>query len=166
MSEQHVPEDWILSDRPERPEEACGVFGVFAEGEDVAHLAYFGLHALQHRGQESAGIAVADGHSLMVVKNLGLVPQVFTESDLTSLQGHIALGHTRYSTTGASKKWENAQPMISSIGPNTIALAHNGNLVNTASLREELQSLGARFRSTTDSEVIVRLVDQIGRAHV
>ena len=164
-NENPAGDSWILSDRPERPEEACGVFGVWAEGEDVARLAYFGLHALQHRGQESAGIAVADGHSLTVVKNLGLVPQVFTESDLTSLQGHIAVGHTRYSTTGASKKWENAQPMISSIGPNTIALAHNGNLVNTVSLREELHTLGARFRSTTDSEVIVRLVDHFTQAH-
>jgi amidophosphoribosyltransferase len=165
VSEKHIPAEWILSERPDRPEEACGVFGVHAEGEDVARLAYFGLHALQHRGQESAGIAVADGHSLMVVKNLGLVPQVFTESDLTSLQGHIAVGHTRYSTTGASKKWENAQPMISSIGPNTIALAHNGNLVNTASLRDELGTLGVRFRSTTDSEVMARLVDHFTQAH-
>ena len=165
MSEKHVSSDWILSDRPERPEEACGVFGVYATGEDVARLAYFGLHALQHRGQESAGIAVADGHTLMVVKNLGLVPQVFTESDLDSLQGFLAVGHTRYSTTGASKKWENAQPMISSIGPNTIALAHNGNLVNTASLRDELSALGTRFRSTTDSEVIVRLVDHFTQQH-
>jgi amidophosphoribosyltransferase len=120
---------------------------------------------LQHRGQESAGIAVADGHTLMVVKNLGLVPQVFTESDLDSLPGHIAVGHTRYSTTGSSRKWENAQPVISSIGPNTIALAHNGNLVNTASLREELQTLGVRFRSTTDSEVMVRLVDHFTQVH-
>ncbi|MRS11939.1 MAG: amidophosphoribosyltransferase [Actinobacteria bacterium] len=158
-------EDWILSERPENPEEACGVFGIWAQNEDVARLTYFGLHALQHRGQESAGIAVADGHSLMVVKNLGLVPQVFSESDLQSLQGHIAVGHTRYSTTGASKKWDNAQPMISSIGPNTIALAHNGNLVNTHSLREELQSLGVSFRSTTDSEVMVRLVDHFTQVH-
>jgi amidophosphoribosyltransferase len=158
-------DDWLLSERPERPEEACGVFGVYAEGEDVARLAYFGLHALQHRGQESAGIAVADGHTLMVAKNLGLVPQVFTESDLDTLQGHLAVGHTRYSTTGASRKWENAQPMISSIGPNTIALAHNGNLVNTMSLRGDLQALGVRFRSSTDSEVMVRLVDHFTQAH-
>ena len=157
--------DWILSERPENPEEACGVFGVYATGEDVARLTYFGLHALQHRGQESAGIAVADGHTLMVVKNLGLVPQVFTESDLDSLQGHLAVGHTRYSTTGASKKWENAQPMISAIGPNTIALGHNGNLVNASSLREELSALGTRFRSSTDSEVMVRLIDHFTQVH-
>lgn len=152
-------------ERPEHPEEACGVFGVYAAGEDVARLTYFALHALQHRGQESAGIAVADGHSLMVVKNLGLVTQVFTKSDLDSLQGHIAVGHTRYSTTGASKKWENAQPMISSIGPNTIALAHNGNLVNTVSLREQLSAVGMRFRSSSDSEVMVRLVDHFTQQH-
>ena len=165
MSDAHFDDSWILSERPENPEEACGVFGIYASNEDVARLTYFGLHALQHRGQESAGIAVADGHTLMVVKNLGLVPQVFTESDLTSLQGHIAVGHTRYSTTGASKKWDNAQPVISSIGPNTIALAHNGNLVNTASLRDELSALGVRFRSTTDSEVMVRLVDHFTQVH-
>ena len=165
MSDAHFDDSWILSERPENPEEACGVFGIYASNEDVARLTYFGLHALQHRGQESAGIAVADGHTLMVVKNLGLVPQVFTESDLASLRGHLAVGHTRYSTTGASKKWDNAQPVISSIGPNTIALAHNGNLVNTASLRDELSALGVRFRSTTDSEVMVRLVDHFTQVH-
>ena len=158
-------DDWVLSERPDRPEEECGVFGVYAANEDVARLTYFGLHALQHRGQESAGIAVADGHSLMVVKNLGLVPQVFTESDLDSLQGHLAVGHTRYSTTGSGKKWDNAQPMISAIGPNTIALAHNGNLVNTAALRDDLTALGVTFRSTTDSEVMVRLVDHFTQVH-
>ena len=165
MSDAHFDDSWILSQRPENPEEACGVFGIYADNEDVARMTYFGLHALQHRGQESAGIAVADGHSLMVVKNLGLVTQVFTESDLESLKGHLAVGHTRYSTTGSGKKWENAQPMISAIGPNTIALAHNGNLVNTASLREELGKLGVRFRSTTDSEVMVRLVDHFTQVH-
>jgi len=158
-------DDWVLSERPDRPEEECGVFGVYAANEDVARLTYFGLHALQHRGQESAGIAVADGHSLMVVKNLGLVPQVFTESDLDSLQGHLAVGHTRYSTTGSGKKWDNAQPMISAIGPNTIALAHNGNLVNTAALKDDLTALGVTFRSTTDSEVMVRLVDHFTQVH-
>lgn len=165
MTDCHRDDEWILSEHPDHMEEECGVFGVWADGEDVARLTYFGLHALQHRGQESAGIAVADGHTLTVVKNLGLVPQVFSESDLDSLQGHLAVGHTRYSTTGASKKWENAQPMISAIGPNTIALAHNGNLVNTASLRAELQALGVRFRSTTDSEVMVRLVDHFTQQH-
>ncbi len=151
--------------RPDRPEEACGVFGVYAPGEDVARLAYFALHALQHRGQESAGIAVADGHTLTVTKDLGLVAQVFKESDLATLTGHLAIGHTRYSTTGASSRWENAQPMVSSIGPNTIALAHNGNLVNTMELRQELKGNGFRFRSTTDSEVIASLVDHFTQVH-
>lgn len=159
MSDADLSHDWILADAPDRPEEACGVFGAFAPGEDVARLTYFGLHALQHRGQESAGIAVADGHTLMVNKDLGLVPQVFKESDLTTLVGHVAIGHTRYSTTGSSSRWENAQPMVSSIGPNTIALAHNGNLVNTVELRDAMKGNGFRFRSTTDSEVIASLVD-------
>ncbi|MEN6430449.1 MAG: amidophosphoribosyltransferase [Coriobacteriales bacterium] len=155
----------IPPERPDRPEEACGVFGVYAPGVDVARVTYFALHALQHRGQESAGIAVADGHTLTVVKDLGLVTQVFTESDLATLQGHLAIGHTRYSTTGSSGRWENAQPMVSSIGPNTIALAHNGNLVNTVELRQALRGRGVRFRSTTDSEVITSLVDHFTQKH-
>ncbi|MBN2404750.1 MAG: amidophosphoribosyltransferase [Coriobacteriia bacterium] len=159
MSEADLTNDWILAETPDRPEEACGVFGAYAPGEDVARLTYFGLHALQHRGQESAGIAVADGHTLTVNKDLGLVPQVFKESDLTTLVGHVAIGHTRYSTTGSSSRWENAQPMVSSIGPTTIALAHNGNLVNTVDLRDKMKGKGFRFRSTTDSEVIASLVD-------
>jgi amidophosphoribosyltransferase len=159
MNESESSNDWILAEKPDRPEEACGVYGVYAPGEDVARLTYFGLHALQHRGQESAGIAVADGHTLMVNKDLGLVPQVFKESDLTTLMGHVAIGHTRYSTTGSSSAWENAQPMVSSIGSNTIALAHNGNLVNTVELRDGMKGNGFRFRSTTDSEVIASLVD-------
>jgi amidophosphoribosyltransferase len=157
--------DEPLFDRPEHPEEACGVFGVYAPGEDVGRLTYFGLHALQHRGQESAGIAVGDGHTLTLRKDLGLVPQVFKESDLATLDGYIAVGHTRYSTTGTSTSWENAQPMLSSIGPNTIALAHNGNLVNTVELREQLKGNGLRFRSTTDSEVIASLVDHFTQKH-
>ena len=102
-------------------------------GEDVARLTYFGLHALQHRGQESAGIAVGDGETVTVIKNLGLVSRVFKESDLDTLTGDVAIGHTRYSTTGSSTSWENAQPMLSSIGQQNIALAHNGNLVNVSS---------------------------------
>lgn len=158
-------DDWVLNDRPEHPEEACGVFGVYAPGEDVARLTYFGLHALQHRGQESAGIAVGDGETVTVTKNLGLVSRVFTESDLTTLTGDVAIGHTRYSTTGSSTSWENAQPMLSSIGRQPIALAHNGNLVNTSELRDELKGKGIRFRSTTDSEVIATLVDHFTQEH-
>ncbi|PKQ38392.1 MAG: amidophosphoribosyltransferase [Actinobacteria bacterium HGW-Actinobacteria-1] len=165
VSVEQSSQEWILEERPDRPEEACGVFAVYGPGEDVARLTYFGLHALQHRGQESAGIAVADGHTLTVVKSLGLVPQAFKESDLATLQGHLAIGHTRYSTTGSSSAWENAQPMVSSIGSTTIALAHNGNLVNTVELRDALKDRGIRFRSTTDSEVIATLVDHFTQQH-
>ncbi|MDO8986853.1 MAG: amidophosphoribosyltransferase [Coriobacteriia bacterium] len=158
-------EEWIFSERPEHPEEACGVFAVYAPGQDVARLTYFGLHALQHRGQESAGIAVGDRETVTVTKNLGLVSKVFKESDLDSLTGDVAIGHTRYSTTGASTSWENAQPHLSAIGSQMIALAHNGNLVNTTELRDSLKDRGVRFRSTTDSEVIATLVGHFTQAH-
>ena len=151
-------EEALLEDRPDRPEESCGVFAVYAPGEDVARLTYFGLHALQHRGQESAGIAVGDNDTVTVTKNLGLVSRVFRESDLDSLTGEVAIGHTRYSTTGSSTSWENAQPHLSAIGHQVIALAHNGNLVNTTELRDALREKGIRFRSTTDSEVMTTLV--------
>ena len=153
-----VRDEPLLNDRPEHPEEACGVFAVYAPGEDVARLTYFGLHALQHRGQESAGIAVGDNDTVTVTKNLGLVSRVFKESDLDSLTGDVAIGHTRYSTTGSSTSWENAQPHLSTIGHQVIALAHNGNLVNTHELRDGLKDKGLRFRSTTDSEVIATLI--------
>ena len=117
------------------PQDACGVFGVWAPGEQVAKLTYFGLYALQHRGQESAGIATSDGASILVYKDMGLVSQVFDESSLGSLRGHIAVGHTRYSTTGGST-WENAQPTLGGHAGGTVALAHNGNLINTAELRD------------------------------
>ncbi len=114
------------------PREECGVFGVWAPGEEVAKLAYFGLYALQHRGQEAAGIAVSDGSQVLVFKDLGLVSQVFDEQVLSSLCGHIAVGHCRYSTTGAST-WENAQPTFCTTATGSgLALGHNGNLVNTA----------------------------------
>src|ERR671939_1359935 len=111
------------------PQDACGVFGVWAPGEEVAKLTYFGLYALQHRGQESAGIAVSNGDKILVYKDMGLVAQVFDESALTSLQGSIAVGHTRYSTTGGST-WQNAQPTLGGTAAGTVALAHNGNLTN------------------------------------
>ncbi len=130
------------------PQDECGVFGVWARGEEVAKLTYFGLYALQHRGQEAAGIAVSDGTGVVVYKDLGLVAQVFDEATLASLRGHIAIGHTRYSTTGASN-WENAQPTLRAtpLGSNgrsaatTIALGHNGNLVNTAELAKQVAAL-------------------------
>lgn len=138
----------------------CGVFGIWSREEDVARLTYFGLQALQHRGQESAGIAVGDGKTVTTVKNLGLVAQVFEETDLKSLPGEVAIGHTRYSTTGSSNAWENAQPHMSSIGRQLIALGHNGNLVNTAQLRKRLISEGVHLSSTTDSEAIASLVGE------
>ncbi len=141
----------------DHPEEACGVFGVYAPGQDVSRLTYFGLHALQHRGQESAGIAVADGESTVVFKDMGLVPQVFDESKLAALQGHVAVGHVRYSTTG-STRWENAQPILKVIEGGTIALVHNGNLLNSKELRDEVMTNGHRLRSTSDSELIAEAV--------
>src|SRR5664280_3682004 len=119
------------------PQDACGVFGVWAPGEEVAKLAYFGLYALQHRGQEAAGIAVSNGLQILVYKDMGLVAQVFDESSLQSLRGEIAVGHCRYSTTGGST-WENAQPTLGGTDDSTVALAHNGNLINSAELRDLL----------------------------
>lgn len=141
----------------DKPEEACGVFGVYAPGEDVARLTYFGLFALQHRGQESAGIAVADGLEITVTKDLGLVTQVFNEARLGGLVGHLAIGHTRYSTTG-STRWENAQPVHKEFDHGSLALAHNGNLINAAELAKELEGRGLRRTSTSDTEVIAALI--------
>jgi amidophosphoribosyltransferase len=132
----------------------CGIFGVRAPGRDVARLSYFGLYALQHRGQESAGIAVSEDGRLTVLRDLGLVPQVFDERSLSGLHGELAIGHTRYSTTG-SNGWENAQPLIHHGRARTVALGHNGNLVNAAALREDV---GKPLASTSDSEVIAALV--------
>jgi amidophosphoribosyltransferase len=139
--------------RDDRPEEHCGVFGVYGPGEDVARVTFFGLYALQHRGQESAGIATSNGEDIRVHARMGLVAQVFDEQSLQNLTGHIAIGHTRYSTTGSSRVC-NAQPLLID-GPNgQIALAHNGNLVNTEPLLNDMIARGHHFDSTTDSEVI------------
>jgi len=140
------------------PREECGVFGLWAPGEDVAKLAYFGLYALQHRGQEAAGIAVSDGSSLVVYKDLGLVAQVFDEATLNSLKGHIAIGHARYSTTG-SCTWENAQPTFRTTKAGTgLALGHNGNLVNTHELAQRAAAAGLTGTATTDSDLITALL--------
>jgi len=137
----------------EGPRCECGVFGVFAPGEDVATLTYFGLFALQHRGQESAGIAVSDGARTVVHREMGLVSQVFAPSDLAALEGHLAIGHCRYSTTGASS-WANAQPIYHETGTGTrITLGHNGNLVNTAELAGRLG-----VTPGTDSELMTRMI--------
>ncbi|HXZ98849.1 MAG TPA: amidophosphoribosyltransferase [Candidatus Binatia bacterium] len=142
----------------ERMHEECGLFGVFAPGEDVANLTYFGLYALQHRGQESAGIAVSNGLDIVMHKDMGLVSQVFDTEVMQDLAGDIAIGHTRYSTTG-SPRLPNAQPMRfehSQIGP--VVLAHNGNLINAGDIRAELAGEGLEFVSTSDTEVLGRLL--------
>ncbi|BAZ01229.1 amidophosphoribosyltransferase [Tolypothrix tenuis PCC 7101] len=139
--------------RPDKPEEACGVFGIYAPGEDVAKLTYFGLYALQHRGQESAGIATFEGTKVHLHKDMGLVSQVFNETVLQELPGNLAVGHTRYSTTGSSRK-VNAQPAVVETSLGSLALAHNGNLVNTVELREQLLKNKCNLVTTTDSEMI------------
>jgi amidophosphoribosyltransferase len=144
------------------PRDECGVFGIFAPGHDVSRLSYFGLYALQHRGQESAGIAAADrGGHIITRRELGLVSQVFSENDLSTLAGELAIGHVRYSTTG-SNAWENSQPVQRSEGTNgsrrEVALAHNGNLINALELHEELLERGVSFSSTSDSEIIAAMI--------
>ena len=143
------------------PQDACGVFGVWAPGEEVAKLTFYGLYALQHRGTESAGIATSDGSRILVYKDMGLVSQVFTESDLATLPGNLAIGHCRYSTTGSST-WVNAQPTLRPTKYGTLALAHNGNLTNTGDLAELVQKLepsASRDRgATTDTEIMTALI--------
>jgi amidophosphoribosyltransferase len=155
-----LTDELFPEDRP--PRDACGVFGVWAPNEDVAKLAYYGLYALQHRGQESAGIAVSDGNRIVVHKEMGLVAQVFDEPALTALRGHIAVGHCRYSTTGASV-WANAQPTFRSTGKTSLALGHNGNLINTRELAALLggpapEGQGsAGIVATSDTDVLTAL---------
>ena len=143
-------------DHRDGPRDECGVFGVFAPERDVARLAYFALYALQHRGQESAGIAAAQAGQIMTVRDLGLVSQVFDEEKLRALQGEMAIGHVRYSTTGSSA-WENAQPVWRS-DRRQVALAHNGNLINAVELHSELRERGVQFRGTSDSEIMAALL--------
>jgi amidophosphoribosyltransferase len=150
-----------LEDR-DGPRDECGVFGIYAPGHEVSRLSYFALYALQHRGQESAGIAAADrGGHIITRRELGLVNQVFTENDLSTLAGELAIGHVRYSTTG-SNAWENSQPVQRSVGTRgsqrEVALAHNGNLINAVELHNELLAQGVTFSSTSDSEIIAALI--------
>jgi amidophosphoribosyltransferase len=149
-------------DDDKAPQDACGVFGVWAPSEEVAKLTFYGLYALQHRGQESAGIAASDGERILIYKDMGLVSQVFTETDLASLTGDLAIGHCRYSTTGSST-WVNAQPTLRPTKYGTLALAHNGNLTNTGDLAEMVQKLeGDNAKSgrgaTTDTEIMTALI--------
>ena len=145
--------DWILRDRPK---DECGVCGVFGH-PDAARLTYFGLYALQHRGQESTGIVTSDGSHISQHKAMGLVPEVFTEKILNNLKGHLSVGHVRYSTTGASHVL-NAQPFTVNHKGGTLAVAHNGNLVNTRVLRDELEGTGSIFQTSMDTEVVVHLL--------
>ena len=138
------------------PRDECGVFGVYAPESEVARLAYFALYALQHRGQESAGIATCERGHIMTVRDLGLVSQVFDEDKLRPLTGEMAIGHVRYSTTGSSA-WENAQPVWRSDG-RQVALAHNGNLINAVDLHDELSERGVGFRGTSDSEIMAAML--------
>jgi len=148
--------------------ESCGVFGIYAPNEDVARLTFFALFALQHRGQESAGIATTDGEGIQVFADMGLVSQVFSEESLSSLTGNIAIGHNRYSTRG-SNRITNVQPIVVGEGSNTIAVAHNGNIINAEYLHKELCERGYSFHSSTDTEVIANLIlsstenDWVGR---
>jgi amidophosphoribosyltransferase len=152
------------------PRDECGVFGIYAPTHDVSRLSYFALYALQHRGQESAGIAAADrGGNIMTRRELGLVSQVFDENDLRTLAGELAIGHVRYSTTG-SNAWENSQPVQRSAGTNgssrELALAHNGNLINAVELHDELSERGVTFSSTSDSEIVAALIATHPAEHV
>ena len=148
-------------DEDKGPQDACGVFGVWAPGEEVAKLSFYGLYALQHRGTESAGIATSDGERILIFKDMGLVSQVFTEGDLATLKGNLAIGHCRYSTTGSST-WVNAQPTLRPTKYGTLALAHNGNLTNTGDLAELVQKLEGSVTSksgaTTDTEIMTALI--------
>ena len=146
----------------DKPKEECGVFGIYAPDQEVARLTYYALYALQHRGQESAGIAVSDGRSISVHKGMGLVSEVFSDSVVDHLKGKMAIGHVRYSTTGSSLL-ANAQPLVVHYQKGMMALAHNGNLTNAAELREELGKNGAVFQTTIDSEVIINLITRYSR---
>ncbi|HET7325896.1 MAG TPA: amidophosphoribosyltransferase [Nocardioidaceae bacterium] len=147
-----------LDPQDKGPQDACGVFGVWAPGEEVAKLTYYGIYALQHRGQESAGIAVSNGEHILVYKDMGLVSQVFDESTLASFHGHVAVGHARYSTTGASV-WSNAQPTFRPTATGALALGHNGNLTNTHELAEQAKGLAARAGQLDLSRIPVETTD-------
>lgn len=155
--------EFIIKD--DKMEEACGVFGIYAPGEDVAKLTYYGLYALQHRGQESAGIAVSDGTEIRLQKAMGLVSEIFSEELLAKLTGNSAIGHVRYSTTGSSL-FVNAQPLMCRYLQGSIAMAHNGNLTNAYELRDKLAANGSVFQTGTDSEIIVNLIARYGQSSI
>ena len=155
----HAPLADVTGSGDDELKEACGVFGIYAPGQSVAHLTYLGMFALQHRGQEAAGMSVSDGTEIITVKDNGLVSSVFTDRVLNGLPGHLAIGHDRYSTTGAST-WQNAQPVTREAAGHQVALGHNGNLVNTMELAEELGMLPGSGAVTSDSDLVVEMVAQ------
>lgn len=150
---------------PDKPKDECGVFGIFGSDENVARITYFGLHALQHRGQESAGIAVTDGREVKVYKGMGLVTEVFNDNILGSLEGNAAVGHVRYSTTGTTSL-ANAQPLVFRYKWGSAAIAHNGNLTNAGQLARQLAESGAVFQSTSDTEIFANLVARYGEKDI
>ncbi len=151
-------------DRPEMAEE-CGVFGIYGAGEDVSRIAFFGLFSLQHRGQESAGIAASDGTRVRMHRDAGLVTQIFHEEALAALKGHAAIGHTRYSTTGSSIL-RDVQPTLCDCDFGPVALAHNGDLINSEQLRQEMIAAGVEFETTSDSEVMLKLITTSGKCTI
>jgi len=157
-----VSEQFAIDDKPK---DECGVFGIYGRDLDVANITYYGLHALQHRGQESAGISVSDGQKFDLHKAMGLVSEVFSERILGGMNGHIAIGHVRYSTTGSSLV-ANAQPLNFRYLKGLISLAHNGNLTNAREIRHRLGVNGSVFQTTTDSEVIVNLIARYGQGSI
>lgn len=157
MNLDQLPPPYERLDDLDKPHEECGVFGIFAPGEDAARLTFFGLYALQHRGQESAGIATSTGSEVSVRTSLGLVSQAFDEDDLVSLPGHIAVGHTRYSTAGSNSA-RNAGPMLVDSELGQMVVSHNGNLTNAVALRLDLERDGEIFETSTDSEIVARVI--------
>jgi amidophosphoribosyltransferase len=149
--------DFSLDDDFDRPHEECGLMGIFAPNEDVSRMAFFGLFALQHRGQEAAGIAVSNGHTMTMHKDVGMVSNIFTPQNLARLVGHYAIGHTRYSTTGSSSM-RNVQPFMIETMHGPLALGHNGNIVNSSELRDQLLRDGVGLSSSSDSEVMTMML--------
>src|SRR4030065_1521532 len=145
--------------------EKCGIFGIYTPGKKAAEIIFYGLQALQHRGQESAGIAVSDGENILIFKDLGLVSQVFNEQNIAPLQGHIGIGHTRYSTSGMNI-WKNSQPLYRMFKNESFAIANNGNLIDLRGIRDEQIKKGIRFETSSDTEVIASLIESSEKENI
>ncbi len=155
----------MIWEKEDKMEEECGVFGIYSHNEDVAQDLYYGLFALQHRGQESAGMAVSDGKKIRMHKGMGLVTEAFPQEAIDGLKGCMGVGHVRYSTTGASIL-QNAQPIVASYLAGQIALAHNGNITNAGQIRKNLANSGSVFQSSIDTELIVNLIAKYGQTDI